>query len=333
MLGHKALVPLQEFFTLAHDSPEALNPLGNNRWAKQAYAFVHMCLYGRDGRYQKPLALFVRRLGKEPASEALFTDCFKMSYKGMLDELRGYINVTDYKHIEAHVKLAESPPLVLRDATQAEVGRIKGEAFMLGGHPEKARVEFITPYIRGERDPRLLASLGIFEHTVGEDNYAGRFLNAAIAAKVERPEAYLTLAQIRYAEAMAKPGTTDGDFSPTQTTQVIEPLLAARQQAPQLQAVYELIADTWAHSAAKPKKEDIAVLVEGVRLFPHRLRLLYQTAVFAADTGMNEVAGPLVDYALQVAPDAKTKEPFEKLKAALPSLPAAFTPSAVPAKT
>lgn len=66
---------------MTSDSPEAINPLGNNVWAKQSYAFVHMCLYGRGKRYQKPFATFLTRLGKEPVSEELFKECFKMDYK------------------------------------------------------------------------------------------------------------------------------------------------------------------------------------------------------------------------------------------------------------
>ncbi len=326
-LKTKALVPLQEMFTVTHDSPAALNPLGNNRWAKQCYAFVHMCIYGQNGRYQKPFAQFLARLSKEPPSEALFKECFKMSYKDMLDEIRGYLNVTNYKSQEFHAKkgqgFEEPPPLVLRDATQAEIGRIKGEAFMLADHPDAARTELTAAYIRGERDPRLLAALGIFQHAAGDDDRARKLLEAATLAKVVRPVAYLDLAQLRYADALAKPGATEGSFSATQVSAVLDLLLAARRQAPPLARVYELMADTWAHSAAKPKRDDVLVLVEGVRIFPTHLRLLYETAVFCMDAGMNDVAGPLVDYALKVAPDAKVKATFEKLKAELPPAPAA----------
>ncbi len=334
VLHNKALVPLQEFFTMAHDSPAALNPLGNNRWAKQAYCFVHLCVYGENGRYQKPFAQFLARLGKEPVSEALFKDCFKMSYKDMLLTMRGYINMTNYQSQEFYAKkgqgFAEPPPLVLRDATQAEIGRIKGEAFMLAGHPDLARTELVAAYVRGERDPQLLAALGLYQHTAGDDDRARKFLEAATAAKVVRPAAYLELARLRYADALAKPGAPDGDFSPAQLASVVDLLLAARRQTPPLAGTYELLADTWAHSPTKPKREEVGVLVEGVRLFPNRLRLLYQTSLFCVDAGMNEVAGSLVDYGLKVAPDAKVRGMFEKLKATLPPTPAA--PAAAPAR-
>lgn len=321
-LQRRPLVPFPKFFAVASDSPEAINPLGNNVWAKQCYAFVHLGLYGHNRRFQKPFATFLLRLSKEPVSEELFKECFGMDYKKMLNELRSYIDFTNYKHQEYTIKgdgLVVAPPLVLRDATQSEVGRIKGEALALGGHSAAARAELIAPYIRGERDPQLLAALGLQQHATGQDDHARKFLEAATTAKVVRPTAYLELARLRYADALAKPGTAGGEFSATQSAQVLDLLLVARKQPPPTVAVYELIADTWAHSAAKPKRDDVGLLVEGVQLFPHRLRLMYQTAVLSVDAGMNDVATSLVDYALKVAPDVKTRELFEKLKAALPA--------------
>ena len=320
-LQRRPLVPFPKFFAVTSDSPEAINPLGNNVWAKQSYAFVHMCLYGRGKRYQKGFATFLIRTGKEPVSEAVFKECFGMDYKKMLLELRSYIDFTDYQHQEYVIKgagLAVAPPLELRDATQAEVGRIKGEALALGGHPAAARAELIAPYIRGERDPRLLAALGLQQHAIGEDDHARKFLEEATNKKVVRPSAYLELARLRYADALAKPGAADGNFSPAQLSSLFDLLLAARKQPPPTAGVYELLADTWAHNPVKPKREDVALLIEGVRFFQGRLRLVYQTAAFCVEAGMNDAAASLVDYALKVAPDAKTRGLFEKLKVALP---------------
>jgi hypothetical protein len=61
-LRRRALVKLDKFFAVKHDSKEATNVLGNNVWAKQAYAFVHMCLYGYKGKFQKPFMTFLQRV-------------------------------------------------------------------------------------------------------------------------------------------------------------------------------------------------------------------------------------------------------------------------------
>ncbi|MCX6954538.1 MAG: hypothetical protein NTV51_20485 [Verrucomicrobia bacterium] len=212
-LQRRALVPFPKFFAVTADSPEAINPLGNNVWAKQCYAFVHMCIYGRGKRYQKPFTTFLARLAKEPPSEELFKECFKMDYKKMLLELSGYISFTDAQHQEYTLKgagLGDGPPLELREATQAEVGRIKGEALALAGHNAKARLELSAPYHRGERDPRLLAALGLFDQANGEEARGRKFIEAATTAKVTRPRAYLELARYRYADALAKPAAGQG---------------------------------------------------------------------------------------------------------------------------
>jgi hypothetical protein len=332
-LHRKALVPLEKFFAIKHDAPEALNPLGNNRWAKQAYAFVHMGLFGDNGRWQKPFAQFLNRAAKGPVTEEMFKECFKMTYKAMLLQLRGYIEFTSYKSQEFRAKKGEGlpkpPPLVLRDATQSEVGRIKGEAMLLAGRKAAARNELIAPYVRGERDPGLLAALGLYEQANGQEERARKFLAAAVQAKVVRPDAYVELARYRYADAVAAPAAAGGKFSPAQVAGVLGLLHAARTQPPPTLAVYDLMADTWMRSAATPTREDLVPLVDGVRLFPGRLRLAFQAALLCGHAGLNEAAHSLSDHGIRLAADAATKARFEELKKSLPPAPPA---AAAPAK-
>lgn len=334
-LRRRALVPLDKFFAVAHNSPESTNPLGNNRWAKQAYAFVHMCLYGNRGKLQKPFGLFLQRLAKEPVSEALFKECFNMTYKQMLMEIRSYCEFTVYEAKILQSKkggpdlIVTPPPLALRDATQSEVGRIKGEAFGIAGHTKSARAELIAPYQRGERDPNLLAALGLYEREYGELPRARRFLEAAFAGKSKRQDACLELARLRYADALAQPGAA-GRFSEAQVTGILEPLRHVRGQPPHLPALYELAGDTWARSAARPKRDDVVMVIEGAQLFPLRLKLVYQGALFAAEVGENQAAHALADHGIRYAPDANGKKRFEELKATFPPPPANPAPEAAP---
>ncbi len=332
-LRRRALVPLDKFFTLPHDAPETINPLGNNIWAKQAYAFVHMCLYGNRGKLQRPFMTFVQRSAKEPVTEALFQECFKMTYKQMLLEIRGYCDFTVYEAKILQSKkggpdLIEVPPaLALREATQAEIGRIKGEALALAGHEKAAHTALIAPYLRGERDPNLLAALGMHEKSTGEEERARKFLEAAYTGKTQRADALLEIARIRYAAALAKPAGPDGTFSESQVASVIEPLRLARRQPPPVSALYELAADTWARSAAPLKKEEAGLLIEGAQLFPARLKLVFQAAVLAARAGELQAAHALAAHGIKYGPDAAVKKRFEDLKASFPPAP----PQAEPA--
>ena len=211
---------------VTHNSPEATNPLGNNRWAKQAYAFVHMCLYGYNGKYQRAFMTFLQRSAREPVTEDLFKACFRfpkkakdgsetfkeMNYKDMLSEIRSYCDFPVYKKQTLEPKKRSDPdlitvpkPLALREATQSEIGRIKGEALVLGGHLKQAHTELIAPYLRGERDPDLLAALGVYDQANGEPERARKLLEAAYANKTKRADAALELARLRYVDALGSP--------------------------------------------------------------------------------------------------------------------------------
>jgi hypothetical protein len=325
-LRRRRLVPLEKFFAVKHDAPEALNPLGNNIWAKQAYAFVHLGLYGFRGKYQKKFTTFLGRAAKEPVTEAMFKECWGMSYKDMLIELRGYADSPVYESKLLTAKtdvLIPAPPLELRDATPAEVGRIKGEALLMAGHKAAAKAELIAPYTRGERDPNLLGELGLFEKAEGEDARARKFLEAAVAGKATRADTYLELARFRYADAIAKPEAEGGRLSPAQTTAITALLYPARRQPPHLPALYDLLGDTWTRSAAPPSKEDVGALIDGVRLFPGRLKLLFQTSALAAGAGMIEAAHSLAEYGIKVAPSSEVKARFDALKKSFPPEPPA----------
>lgn len=345
-LQRRALVPFPKFLAVTHDSPEAINPLGNNVWAKQCYAFVHMCIYGRNKKYQKPFMTFLSALGKEQPSEELFKRCFNMTYKQMTMELVSYISFTDYKHQEYTLKgegLTSGPPLDLREATQGEIGRIKGEALALAGHKGLALVELGNAYKRGERDPRLLAALGLYDQANGEEARGRKFIEAAVAAKVDRPRANLEVARYRFNDALAKPGSGQ-QFSPEQVQAVLAPLFVPRRQparadvvaAPEaeimvplpLPEVYELMTDTWAHSAILPKEKDMMYLISGVQQYPSRLRMLYLVAQLCGQTNMIAPAHSLADYGIKISLDAKSRGMFESLKASLPPDP---SPAPVPA--
>ncbi|MBI5768634.1 MAG: hypothetical protein HZA93_12620 [Verrucomicrobia bacterium] len=330
-LAKRGLLKMEEIFAVTHDSDVARNPLGST-WAKQSAAFVHWGLYGDQGKNQKQFVTFISRIAREPLTEALFKECFKQSYKDMVMTLRGYIEFTNYKiaglQTKKGEKLPEPPPVTLREATEAEIGRIKGEALLLAGHKAAARLAMIAPYIRGERDPQLVASIGLVERVLGDDAKARKFLEAAVGAKAVRPRAYLELARLRYAEGLAKP-LAEGKLDANQTAAVLTPLFTARTQPPPLPEVYELVADAWLHCVLAPAAGHLAVIDEGVRMFPRNTHLVYADASLKAKAGLVADAHALVGLGLRVAPDDDTRAKFEKLKAALPPAPA---PAGAPQK-
>ena len=318
------LMSFPEMFAVKHDDPIARNSIGS-KWAKQSTAFVHMCLYQTGQRFQKGFVTFIQRSAKEPVTEPMFKECFGIGYKDMLLELRGYLDFTNYKSLGWSSKkgegLGEATPLVLRDATDAEVGRIKGEAMLLADLKEPARIALITPYTRGERDPRLLAALGLYERSVDHTDRARKFLEAAAVGKVVRPLAHLELARLRFQAAQTAAGP-EASFTAAQTADISAPLLVARLQPPSMPEVYELLGDVYARSVDDPKPEIMGMLFEGVNLFPRRLALVYRTTLLCLRLKEFKGAAALIEHGLRTSPAGVAQTRFAELKTQLP--PGAF---------
>ena len=102
--------------------------------------------------------------------------------------------------------------------------------------------------------------------------------------------AYLTrfagteLARLRLADCLAVPAT-GGKLSADQAADVLTPLFTARQQTPPLPEVYELIAEVWARCAVTPTRGHLAVVSEGVTLFPRRAPLVHRAAALFLEHG------------------------------------------------
>lgn len=316
-LAYRGFMPLAEFFAVGHDSPEATSSL-TGTWAKQAQALVHMWLYGEGKRFNKGFAQFVARSTQEPVTEAMFQDCFKMSYKEMLTTLRIYLGSTAYVHQEFNAKkgggLPEPAPLILRDATEAESGRIKGEAQVLAGHLELARDEMLAPYARGVTDSSLLASLGLVEKSRGETARARKFLEAAVQGNVVRPRAYLELANLRLAQ-ISPAGSV---LTTAQTQAVLQPLLVGRQQPPVMPEIYELMAEIWLRSETPPSAQDLRVLNAGVMQFQRRPVLLLHAAELNGKFGDPIAARTMAEFGLKLSRTAEARQAFSDVLASLP---------------
>ncbi|MSU47494.1 MAG: hypothetical protein EXS37_00100 [Opitutus sp.] len=314
MLHKRAIMPFGEM--LAPDGPSRRTPF----WAAQCYAFVHYCLYGWGLKNQAPFVRFVQRLGEEAPSETLFKECFKKSYKQFATELRGYIDFTAHKKVEFKAKkgheLPEPPPVPMRAAADHEVGRIKGEVLRLGGNSTAAHNTLIAPYVRGERDPRLLAALGLDEKQSGNDDRARKFLEAAASANVQRARAYLELARLRLDEVRTKARGAGGQLDADQMSRVLTPLFTARKLPPPMADVYGLIAETWSLSAAKPEAEHLAVVIEGVRMFPRDTALLMHATLLAAKRGFPVEAKALAERGVKVSKEAGDQDRFRMIAAA-----------------
>lgn len=270
-LASTALMPLDEMFSWQRDTyiGKRLTAL---RWFHQSHAFVHWGLFGDAGRHRKQFLTFAQRLGQEPLSEALFRECFGLTFAQGLDVLRTHLEFVRAKVIgveaEKGARLPVATPIEVRDATPAEVARLKFIAYTLAEMPERAHNELVLAYRRGERTPDLVAELGVSAQKIGQRDRALNYLTLAIKAKTTRTRAYATLARSRLEDRLAKPQGKDGKLSYEQLLGVLEPLLLARTQAPRTPEIYTLFAEAWAKTSATPPPQHLALIDEGLALFP-----------------------------------------------------------------
>jgi len=309
------LLPLETMFS---DDPAVRN--GAPGWARQCFAFVHFCLYGAEKKYQAGLVEYARRACAGPVTEKDFQESFGLTYKQMESALRSYIARPTHTSILLKTKsgsgpIYAKPTFDLRDATEAESGRIKGETLRLAGRLKEASNALIIPYLRKVRDPNLLASIGLLEMQDNDPDRARKFLEDATKENVVRPRAYVALAQLRLAAALAAPAAADGKLDARQLASVLEPIFTARAQLPLTQDAYALIAEAWNHASAQPTDANLEILLEGVLRYPQNIDLLHATAQLEASHGTPATADMLIKRGIRMAPDGATIERFESLRA------------------
>jgi hypothetical protein len=326
--------------------PSEAIDLYDRRWTCQAALFV---LCGLESAFRGPLDpnlrgpvkrndhtwresfwKFLARSSTEPVTEAMFRDCFGYSYDQMGVKLTQFRFQASIHPHNLGIAAPNPPPIVLRDATPSEVSVIKGDweryeaAFVKRTYPgvsgtylDQAHHTLWRAYDLGDRSPRLLAAMGLYECDAGDDAAALPLLTSAVQTPGTRPKAGFELARIRYAAELAKPAGVKGQLSAAQTASVFVPLAAAWKQTPLLLPACELLADVWLHSDTAPSRADLAELERETFFFPKSSHLILQIALLEAQAGFSTEANQLIDRALENSPDEAGKAPFLQLRALL----------------
>ena len=255
-LSHRPIMPLKDFF--AYDSRNLSSTCPEN-YSAHAYLFTHLCLYGKNQRYTKAFFKLSELASKEPITESVFQECFGMTFNKMEKKMRAYVSFTDYKSIERHAEkgkgLTPAPDFKLRTATDAESSRIAGETLRLMGNRDAALNRLIAPYVRGQYDADLLASLGLAELSASHKERARRFLEAAAKANTTRTRAYVELATLRYNEIQEKSAAENRSVTADEFAWVQAPLFQGQKHPPAMASLYDLLARTWYFSPTAPTKE------------------------------------------------------------------------------
>lgn len=325
----RAPLPLAEFFSTvlpARDDPgaEALREL----WRAQAALLVRWALDHKTPAQRAAFFDFVAHACDEPVTEKSFRGFFGLDFAAADAQLALYLPAAVRKSVALKPEHALKPPTIsLRNATDTELSRLKGDwerlevgfvkkrsAELALKYLEQARRTLGRAYEHGSRDPQLLANLGLCECDAGDDVRAKAYLEDAVQHGPVRPRANYELARLRFAEADAKPAGAASKLSVDQVAHIFAPLFAARAQPPAQPEVYELIARVWSRSAYAPTPAHLAVLDEGIRLFPRRIELLYRTAALCAERGYGDQAAMIITHGLRLVTDETDRTRFTELQ-------------------
>jgi len=276
----RALLPLRELF--APKLPAAATQEYRRIWAGEAELFLRWALSDEllDGRNR--LWRFADLAASQPVTEALFQQCFGLDFAEGRDALSDFLVTAvgnDLRWRAAAVPAMPHPEF--RTASPAEIHRVQGEWSRRVLRLVASRFPALLPlytghaqrilqgsYDHGERDGRLLTSLGLLRAQLGDEAGARGVLEQAIAAGVQRPLGLLTLARLRYVQALNHPEGAAGHFTETQAQSILGLVDAALRQGPPLVEAYVVAANVAAQLGRLPTAAERRRLNRGAALFP-----------------------------------------------------------------
>lgn len=324
----RAVLPANELFALdAARTGSNEHPRHRETRTATQELFVRWALTS-GAATRAALWTFAAQAAERPVTEELFEANFGFGFSELRDRLSDFLpNAVEQT---AWIDPGKRPPLPriqVERATPNEVARVRGEWERLAiGHVQRRLPQVREPYIAqarrtlrrafdaGDRDPRLLATLGLCEIDAGNPAGAAQFLEPATAGGVVRPRAYYELARLRFAELRRHAGER-AEFSFTELAPIFQLLQRALTQAPPLPEGFALLAEAWAHCPTTPNTAEFAELAAGARHFARRPAVAYATAVALARHGKKAEAAAVLDGCADFTADEPTRGELKRLRA------------------
>jgi hypothetical protein len=341
----RQLLPLADLFAGPVPGGPAEAPTRALLRREEAALFIRWALDGDGAPHKAALWKFVSEASAGPVSEGRFEALFGEDYVSVLNDLSDYLPWA----LTHSLRLTSVPAPVdteirMRDATPAEVGRIKGDWERLEmnrvalefpqlapRYREHAQETLRLAYQENKTDPGLLAVMALFDLDCGKPGPADPYLRTAAAGRVVRPRVYYELARMLFSELIkAQPDSAQAHLTPIQAATLLGLLDQARAQSPALPEVYGLYFAIAEAAAAQPTPALLNVFSDGARLFPGNAPLIYDAAVMLARSGDIDAANNFLQKGLGVAAEPALRTRMARLQAALaPALKSQSGPPAV----
>jgi hypothetical protein len=342
--ARRVLLPGNELF--APDAvlgPENRHAVRTAAWRAQVTLFVRWAIDPANGSMREALWKLAERASREPMTETIFIECFGFGYSDLRDRLSDYLPIAVKDSVRILPgKLPPLPRFEIKQATANQIARLRGEwerleiPFVRGKHPQ-----FVSRYIeqaqstlrravgRGDRDPQMLAALGLCELDAGDAVAARPWLEQAIATGLVRPRAYYEVARLRWEELTRDIPKTQG-FTRTQLEPIMEPLRQAMAQAPGMPEALMLMLEVWLRGSERATSGELADLVDRARLFRRIPGIGFNLALLQFRYDRRAEAAALLVTGISFLGDPAARKGYEQLYAVV-SAPRA--PDRLPAKT
>jgi hypothetical protein len=298
-------------------------------WRSQTALFFRWALDPKNAPAATALWRFAEGASTRAVTEASFVECFGFGYSDLRDRLSDYLPIALKEPLTIRPrKLLAVERFEIKPATREQIARVRGESErleipyirsrapqFLSRYVDQARRTLRRSYERGDRDPRLIAALGLCEVDAGDDATAKPLLEAAATAGVSRP-------RVHYENARLKWEACTHEIPPAQALPLnaaaptMDALKAALNSEPPLPEVYLLLAEVWLRTDVAPTAGDLQLLADGARLFRRSTTLAVRLALLYIRAGNRAAADAILATTLPFVSDEATRSRFEQLRKA-----------------
>lgn len=333
-LRPRALLPAAEMF-----APDALraegdrHPLRVKTLQAQVGLFVRWALDPHN-HVRDAFWVFAARASEQRVTEEMFVQCFGFGFSDLRDQLNDYLPSA----VQQSLALEPGPSRKIsipesKVANRRDMLRIRGEwerleiAYVQRSQPtyaaryiEQARHTLRRAYDEGDRDPRLLAAIGLCEVDAGDAAAGIPFLEQAWATGVARPRAAYELARFRFARLLeGRP--PEQLFSAAEVAPVLEPLRKTTAYTPRMPETFGLLADVRARCRESAPSGDIDALLLGARSFALNPSVSYRIAFALARSGRRAEAAELLTTSVEYVRDDTKRAQFIQFQSVLARAP------------
>lgn len=271
------LLSMERLFLVDSNSPEYNSEKhGQGMLYAQSWIFLHYMLFGeQDLPAEAGRKIIERAVEGSPLDEAFFKETTGIDFSEMEKRLKRFSSKGKYTARAFEVEQAsEEPVIALRPMGPGETDFLYGMLTLATRTPKDAYPYLARAAEKLPNDPRVAAYLGYHAWRQDQMDFALEQLRQALALGSQSPYALLNYAEQILIRENGSSTWSQNALDQEETVEILAHLFRARAIAGSFdQRLYEAIARTWLSSEDKPQEKHLAVLSEGLRLYPRNQRL------------------------------------------------------------